>query len=86
MRGWLERVIGGREAARDARWVVVDCETTGLDPNADRLVEIGCVELVNHIPTGRKFHVYVKPDVRMSIKTLQGCTSIPANAWSGVGP
>ena len=45
------------------REIVLDTETTGLDPSAgDRIVEIGCVELVNHIPTGRVFHRYVNPE------------------------
>ncbi len=44
------------------REVVLDTETTGLSPaSGDRLVEIGCVELVNHIPTGRNHHVYINP-------------------------
>lgn len=44
------------------REVVLDTETTGLDPRAGhRLVEIGCVELRNHVPTGRHFHVYLNP-------------------------
>ena len=45
------------------REIVLDTETTGLDPmTGDRLVEIGCVELVNHMPTGRTFHVYINPE------------------------
>jgi DNA polymerase III subunit epsilon len=48
------------------REVVLDTETTGLSPAAgDRVVEIGCVELVNHIPTGRHFHVYLNPQRAM---------------------
>jgi DNA polymerase III subunit epsilon len=44
------------------REVVLDTETTGLDPaGGDRLIEIGCVELFNRIPTGRTFHCYVNP-------------------------
>ena len=44
------------------REIVLDTETTGLDPNlGHRIVEIGCLELKNHIPTGEKFHVYVNP-------------------------
>lgn len=45
------------------REIVFDTETTGLDPaSGDRLVEIGCVELVNRIPTGATFHAYYNPD------------------------
>ena len=44
------------------REIVFDTETTGLDArNGDRLVEIGGVELLNHIPTGRSFHRYLNP-------------------------
>jgi DNA polymerase-3 subunit epsilon len=45
------------------REVVLDTETTGLDPAADhRIVEIGCVELINHVPTERAFQCYVNPE------------------------
>lgn len=45
------------------REIVLDTETTGLSPaTGDRLVEIGCVELINHIPSGKTFHVYLNPE------------------------
>ena len=45
------------------REIALDTETTGLNPKAGhRIVEIGCVELVNHIATGEVFHVYVNPE------------------------
>lgn len=45
------------------REIVLDTETTGLDPAAGhRVVEIGCVELVNHLPTGRVFHCHINPE------------------------
>jgi DNA polymerase-3 subunit epsilon len=45
------------------REIVLDTETTGLDPfGGDRLIEIGCVELVNRFPTGQTFHRYLNPD------------------------
>ena len=48
------------------REIVLDTETTGLSPQSgDRLVEIGCVELINHIPTGKHFHVYINPQRSM---------------------
>lgn len=44
------------------REIIFDTETTGLDPTkGDRLVEIGCVELLNGIPSGQTFHVYLDP-------------------------
>ncbi len=46
------------------REIVMDTETTGLDPfaeHADRIVEIGAVELLNHIPTGKVYHQYINP-------------------------
>ena len=49
------------------REIVLDTETTGLSPEAgDRLVEIGCVELVNLVPTGQTFHCYINPERPMS--------------------
>jgi len=45
------------------REIVFDTETTGLDPlNGDRLVEIGCIELINRMPTGQTFHAYCNPE------------------------
>ena len=45
------------------REIVLDTETTGLDPaSGHRVVEIGCVELLNHMPTGRVFHRYINPE------------------------
>ena len=45
------------------REIVLDTETTGLDPgNGHRIVEIGCVELLNAIPTGEIFHAYLDPE------------------------
>ena len=45
------------------REIALDTETTGLDPaTGDRVVEIGAVELYNHMPTGKTFHQYLNPD------------------------
>ncbi|RDE08575.1 DNA polymerase III subunit epsilon [Pelagibacterium lacus] len=45
------------------REIVLDTETTGLSPaGGDRVVEIGCVELINHVPTGRHHHIYINPE------------------------
>lgn len=45
------------------REIVLDTETTGMEPSeGDKLVEIGCVELENHLPTGRTLHLYLNPE------------------------
>jgi len=45
------------------REIVLDTETTGLDPaQGHRLVELGCIELLNRIPTGAVFHTYLNPE------------------------
>ena len=45
------------------REIIFDTETTGLDPQGgDRLVEIGCIEMVNRVETGRTFHAYFNPE------------------------
>jgi DNA polymerase-3 subunit epsilon len=45
------------------REIVLDTETTGLDPlRGDRLVEVGCVEILNRMPTGQTFHRYINPE------------------------
>ena len=60
------------------REIVLDTETTGFDPKANhRIVEIGCVELVNHLPTGQTFHRYVNPqrDMPEEAQKVHGLTS-----------
>jgi DNA polymerase III subunit epsilon len=53
------------------REIVLDTETTGLDPGeGHRIVEIACIELVHHVPTGRKFHRYVNPERDMPEEAL----------------
>jgi len=48
------------------REIVLDTETTGLDPSTgDRIVEIGAVELFNHMPTGKFYHQYINPERSM---------------------
>ena len=59
------------------REIVIDTETTGLDPNGgDRLIEVGCVEIVNRIPTGREFHRYLNPerDIHRDAVAVHGLT------------
>lgn len=60
------------------RQVVLDTETTGLDPNqGHRVIEIGCIELLNRRPTRRRFHVYLQPDRAIDAEALRvhGITS-----------
>jgi DNA polymerase III subunit epsilon len=60
------------------REIVLDTETTGLDPaQGHRLVELGCIELVNRIPTGATFHVYINPerDVPAEAAAIHGLTT-----------
>lgn len=53
------------------REIVFDTETTGLDPfQGDRIVEIGAVELINHVPTGRKYHQYINPQRAMTAEVI----------------
>lgn len=60
------------------REIVLDTETTGFEPSeGDRIVEIGAIELINHMPTGRTYHQYINPQ-----------RSMPAGAYGihGIGP
>lgn len=60
------------------REIVIDTETTGLDPaSGHRVVEIGCVELVNLVPTGETFQTYLNPerDVPQSAVEIHGLTT-----------
>ena len=60
------------------REIVLDTETTGFEPEqGDRIVEIGAIELWNHLPTGKTFHVYINPE-----------RSMPQEAFGvhGIGP
>jgi DNA polymerase-3 subunit epsilon len=49
------------------RDIILDTETTGLEvKSGDRLIEIGCVEMINLFPTGKTFHVYINPERSVS--------------------
>jgi DNA polymerase-3 subunit epsilon len=51
---------------KQMREIVLDTETTGLSPGeGHRIVEIGCIELVNHLPTGKTFHRFMNPGMKM---------------------
>jgi DNA polymerase III subunit epsilon len=59
------------------REIVLDTETTGLDPNdGHRVIEIGCVELIDHFPTGRTFQHYLNPerDMPAEAQRIHGIT------------
>ena len=48
---------------KNIREIIFDTETTGLNPNSgDRLVEIGCIEIIDYVKTGRTFHAYINPE------------------------
>lgn len=68
------------------REIVLDTETTGLDPKrGDRLIEIGCVELINRIPSGKEYHVFINPerDVPAEAQAVHGISDADvANAPS----
>lgn len=60
------------------REIVLDTETTGLNPSdGHRIVEIGCIELVNHLPTGKVYHTYINPerDVPAEASAISGITT-----------
>jgi DNA polymerase-3 subunit epsilon len=60
------------------REIVIDTETTGLDPrDGHRIVEVACLELLHHVPTGRSFHRYVNPerDMPMDAHAVHGLTT-----------
>jgi DNA polymerase-3 subunit epsilon len=61
------------------REIIFDTETTGFDPaSGDRLVEIGCIELFNRVPTGRTFHAYYNPQRAMpsAAEAIHGLSDI----------
>lgn len=60
------------------REIVLDTETTGLDPiDGHRIIDIGCVELVDHFPTGRTYQCYLNPerDVPDEVQKVHGITT-----------
>ena len=46
--------------------ILLDTETTGLSTVTDKLIEIACIEIDDHIPTGRKFHFFLNPEKEIS--------------------
>lgn len=60
------------------REIVFDTETTGLDPaSGDRMVEIGCIEMINRVPSGATFHAYFNPerDMPAAAEAVHGLSS-----------
>lgn len=60
------------------REIIMDTETTGFDPRkGDKLIEIGCIELVNRIPSGREYHCFINPerDVPAEAQAVHGITT-----------
>lgn len=54
------------------REIVLDTETTGLDPKSgDRVIEIGCVELINHMPSGETYQQYINPERDMPAESFR---------------
>jgi DNA polymerase-3 subunit epsilon len=54
------------------REIVLDTETTGFEPETgDRIVEIGAVELLNHLPTGKTYHQYINPERSMPTSAFE---------------
>lgn len=74
------------------RELVIDTETTGLDPqDGHRLVEIAAIELLNHLPTGKSFHHYVNPerDVPEGAQAVHGLTAeflAPYPVFAAIAP
>lgn len=53
------------------REIVLDTETTGMDPTTgDRIIEIGCVELINHIPSGKHLQLYINPEREVPVDAI----------------
>ena len=64
--------LPGSIASHAQRSILFDTETTGLDPlTGDRVVEIGCIELFNRIPTGQTFHRYINPERDMPASAFE---------------
>jgi DNA polymerase-3 subunit epsilon len=60
------------------REIILDTETTGLNPQGgDRLIEIGCIELINRIPSGREYHCFINPerDVPREAEAVHGIST-----------
>ena len=53
------------------REIVLDTETTGIDPkNGHRIIEIGALEMINHMPTGQQLHLYINPEREIELSLI----------------
>ncbi len=74
------------------REIIFDTETTGLDPNEDRIIEFGAVELVNRFPTGRSFHTYINPQGRqvhpeaLAVHGITDASLVDKPSFGGIFP
>ena len=65
------------------RQVVLDTETTGLDPaQGHRVIEIGCVEIVNRKLTNKHFHCYLNPDREIDAAAIEATVAAPIGTSS----
>jgi DNA polymerase-3 subunit epsilon len=66
------------EFKKDERLIILDTETTGINPReGHRIVEVGCVEMINRQLTGRNYHVYINPqfDMEQEVINIHGLTN-----------
>ena len=66
------------DRTNDLRQIILDTETTGLDPKkGDRVIEIGCLEILNRMPTGREYHAFINParDVPAEAEAVHGLST-----------
>ncbi|MCK5284895.1 MAG: DNA polymerase III subunit epsilon [Alphaproteobacteria bacterium] len=69
--------MAGKRRLTLTREIVLDTETTGMNPDdGDRIIEIGCVELENHVPTGKYLQLYINPERKIPAEatTIHGIT------------
>lgn len=74
----LEVKILSTEFKKDERLIILDTETTGINPReGHRIVEVGCVEMINRQLTGRNYHVYINPqfDMEQEVINIHGLTN-----------
>lgn len=63
--------MGHQQEVKQERLVILDTETTGINPReGHRIVEIGCVEMVNRQLTGRSYHAYINPQFEMEQEVI----------------